>query len=249
MNFWYVIKDKRVKQTLLIVIISFFTALLLFTQNILHIPVLAGKEGPQAIYRGEKGIALTFDIGWGDERAEPIINALIKNKVKAATFFLSGSWAERHPDLVKKIADHGYEIGMLGYSYKDYTALEDEELKKEFLQTKETFKKLQLKNVHLFRTPTGHFDKRVIKTADQFGFTIVHWSVNSEDWKNPGVDHIVKNVSKAKNGDIILLHASDSAKQTKKALPLILKTLQHKGKFVTISEMIANGNVDTTLIP
>ncbi|MED4929098.1 polysaccharide deacetylase family sporulation protein PdaB, partial [Bacillus smithii] len=78
MNFWYVIKDKRVKQTLLIVIISFFTALLLFTQNILHIPVLAGKEGPQAIYRGEKGIALTFDIGWGDERAEPIINTLIK---------------------------------------------------------------------------------------------------------------------------------------------------------------------------
>ncbi|MED4929099.1 polysaccharide deacetylase family sporulation protein PdaB, partial [Bacillus smithii] len=117
------------------------------------------------------------------------------------------------------------------------------------LKTKETFKKLQLKNVHLFRTPTGHFDKRVIKTADQFGFTIVHWSVNSKDWKNPGVDHIVKNVSKAKNGDIILLHASDSAKQTKKALPLILKTLQHKGKFVTISEMIANGNVDTTLIP
>ena len=49
--------------------------------------------------------------------------------MKSATFFLAGSWAERHPDLVARIVKEGYEIGILGYNYEDYTELEEQKIR------------------------------------------------------------------------------------------------------------------------
>lgn len=245
MNF-YVLKGKSVKQFLLVVIAAFFTALFLFMSNLSLSPVFSTKDGPKAIYRGEKDIALTFNIGWGDEKAEPILDALKKENVKAATFFLAGSWAERHPDIVSRIVKEGFEIGILGYAYEDYTELEDEKIGKDISKAKEAFRKLNIKDLKLLRAPTGHFDERSLKIAERYGYTVVHWSVDSKDWTNPGISQIIANVEKANKGDIVLLHASDSAKQTAKALPGILQDIRGKGlKLVTVSELIANGTVDS----
>jgi peptidoglycan-N-acetylglucosamine deacetylase len=246
MNFFYVLKGKSVKQTLLVVVAAFFTALFLFMSNLSLSPVFSTKDGPKAVYRGEKDIALTFNIGWGDEKAEPILDALKKENVKAATFFLAGSWAERHPDIVSRIVNEGFEIGILGYAYEDYTELEDVKIGKDISKAQEAFKKLSIKDIKLMRAPTGHFDKRSLKIAEQYGYTVVHWSVDSKDWTNPGVNQIIANVKQANNGDIVLLHASDSAKQTAKALPGILQEIRGKDlKLVTVSELIANGAVDS----
>jgi polysaccharide deacetylase family sporulation protein PdaB len=249
MKFFFVLNGKTLKNMVLIMIAAFFTAFFMYMENIFHLAVFTTKDGPKAIYRGEKDVALTFNIGWGDEKAEPIIDTLKKENVKSATFFLSGSWAERHPDLVDKIKKEGYEIGILGYSYQDYTELEDAKIRKDLLMAQEAFKKLNIKNIELVRAPTGHFDQRTLKISSQYGFTFVHWSIDSKDWTNPGVKAIVHNVSKAKQGDIILLHASDSAKQTAKALPQVIADLRSKGlKFVSVSEMIANGKTQTSEI-
>ena len=119
------LNGKTIKQLLLIGVTALFTAWFLFLGNIVQVPVFSSKDGPKAVYKGEKDIAFTFNIGWGDEKAEPILDTLKKHNVKSATFFLSASWAERHPDLVNRIAKEGYEIGMLGYEYKDYTEIEE----------------------------------------------------------------------------------------------------------------------------
>ncbi|XJZ27484.1 polysaccharide deacetylase family sporulation protein PdaB [Bacillota bacterium Lsc_1132] len=246
MNFFFVFNGKVFKQLSLIVIAAFFAAWFLYLDNFAQLPVFSTKDGPKAVYRGEKDIALTFNIGWGDEKAGPIFDELEKLNVKSATFFLAGSWAEGHPDLVSRIAKKGYEIGLLGYGYEDYSKLEDAKIRKDISKAQEVFQKLNLKDIKLLRAPTGHFDGRTLKIAEQYGLTVVHWSVDSQDWTNPGVKAIVANVSKAKKGDIVLLHASDSAKQTAKALPLILQEVQQKGlKMVTVSEMIANGNAQS----
>lgn len=249
MNFFYVLNGKTVKHLLLIVIAAFFTAFFMYMEKVFHIPAFTANDGPKAIYKGEKDVALTFNIGWGDEKAEPIIEILKKENVKSATFFLSGSWAERHPNIVERIVKEGYEIGMLGYSYQDYTELEDQKIRKDLLMAQEAFKKLNVKDIEFVRAPTGHFDHKALKIADRYGYTLVHWSVDSKDWTNPGVDAIQKNVAKSKNGDIILLHASDSAKQTAKALPLLIQDLRSKGlKFITLSEMVANGTAKSSEI-
>jgi peptidoglycan-N-acetylglucosamine deacetylase len=249
MNFFYVLNGKTIKQILLISVTALFTAWFMFLGNIVQVPVFSAKDGPKAVYKGEKDIALTFNIGWGDEKAEPILDLLKKHNVKSATFFLSASWAERHPDLVNRIVKEGYEIGMLGYDYKDYTDLEEAKVKQDISKAQTAFNKLNIKNIQLLRAPTGHFDQTTLKIAQGYGYTVVHWSIDSKDWTNPGVEAIVENVSKATKGDIILLHASDSAKQTEKAIPLILDQLKKKNlKLVSISEMIANANTNTSEI-
>ncbi|MDR7002963.1 polysaccharide deacetylase family sporulation protein PdaB [Neobacillus niacini] len=246
MNFFYVLNGKSLKNISLILIAAFFTAWFLYMQNLAQLPVFSTKDGAKAIYRGEKDLALSFNIGWGDEKAEPILNTLKKEGVKSATFFLAGSWAERHPDIVNLIVKQGYEIGILGYAYEDYKSLEDAKIRRDISKAQEVFTKLNVKNIKLLRSPTGHFDERTLKIADRYGFTVVHWSVDSQDWTNPGVKTIVTNVEKAKKGDIVLLHASDSAKQTAKALPEIIKEIHEKGlKLVSVSEMIANGHVSS----
>ncbi|WP_040203315.1 polysaccharide deacetylase family sporulation protein PdaB [Neobacillus jeddahensis] len=246
MNFFFVLNGKALKNVSLILIAAFFTAWFLYMENLAQLPVFSAKDGSNAIYRGEKDLALTFNIGWGDEKAEPILDILKKENVKSATFFLAGTWAERHPDIVNRIAKEGFEIGILGYDYVDYKDLEDAKIAKDISKAQEVFKKLSVKDIKLLRAPTGHFDERTLKIAKRYGYTVVHWKIDSKDWQNPGVEKIVNNVNKAEKGDIVLLHASDSAKQTAKALPLILQEIRQKGlKLVSVSEMIANGEVSS----
>ncbi|KAA0544058.1 polysaccharide deacetylase family sporulation protein PdaB [Bacillus sp. BGMRC 2118] len=249
MNFFFILNGKRIKHSMIIIIAAFFTAGILFIEGTLTEPVFSTKDGPRAIYKGEgkdKKIALTFDISWGDENAIPILDALKTNNIKGSTFFLSASWAERHPDIVKRIIDDGHEVGSMGYQWKDYTSMEEPKIKQDILKAQEVFTTLGVKEVELLRPPTGNFDERVLKIADKIGYTVVHWSINSEDWTNPGTEKIVKNVDSMKAGDIVLLHASDSAKQTVKAIPQISKIISKKGyKNYSVSELIANTDAKT----
>ncbi len=245
MKFFYVLNGTSIKQALVILIAAFFTAWFYYVESIAQTPVFSTEDGAKAIYKGEKDVALTFNIGWGDEKAEPILDALKKENIPA-TFFLSGAWAERHPDLVSRIVKEGYEIGILGYDYKDYTEIEEAKIRQDLSKAQEAFKKLNVKDIELVRAPTGHFDKRTLNIAEKMGYTLVHWSLDSKDWTNPGVETIVENVKKTKKGDIILLHASDSAKQTAKAIPGIVSEIKNRNlKMVTVSEMVANGKADS----
>ncbi|MEK3889054.1 polysaccharide deacetylase family protein [Bacillus sp. FSL K6-3431] len=249
MDFFITLNAKRIKQGMFVVIISLFTALLFYSQSTVHIPVFGTKDGPKAIYKGEKGIALTFNIGWGDVQAEPILDVLEKQEIRSVTFFLSGAWAERHPQTVKRIKEMGFEIGSLGYAYEDYTDLEDTKVRRDITKGLEALNKLDINDITLLRSPTGHFDKRTLSIAESIGLTVVHWSLNSQDWKNPGVEAITKQVEKAKSGDIILMHASDSALQTAEALPKVISHIKDKGDPTTVTGLIANGKVKTKLIP
>ena len=85
--------------------------------------------------------------------------------------------------------------------------------------------------------------------AENQGFTVTHWNVNPNDWENPGTQKITNTVmEQTANGDIILMHASDSVKQTAKALKTILPGLKNKGfQFVTISELINQAHAESKL--
>jgi polysaccharide deacetylase family sporulation protein PdaB len=253
MNQFHVIHMKKIKQLALIIVAAFFTAGILYVENVLNHPVFSTSEGPKAIYRGEtknNEVALTFDISWGDVMAEPILETLKKQNINNATFFLSASWAERHPDLVKRIVEDGHQVGSMGYAYKDYTDLEPNEIRKDLSLAQEVFTELGVKDVTLLRPPSGGFNKDVLSIAQKHGYTVIHYSIDSEDWTNPGVEMIIENTtSSIKGGDIVLLHASDSAKQTNKAIPAILKGLKSKGlKNVTVDELIANADAKSTEI-
>lgn len=248
MNFFFILNGKRVKQTIIIIVAAFFTASIFYVENIVQQPVFSTKNGPRAIYKGdskEKKIALTFDISWGDEKATPILDTLKKEGITNTTFFLSAVWAEQHPNIVKRIVDDGHEIGSKGYKYVDYTKLEDQQIRKDISHANEVFKKLGVKNITLLRTPTGSLNQNVISIAEKLGLTVVHWSIDSQDWTNPGVAKVTENVlNKLHKGDIILLHASDSAIQTNEALPQIIRGIKEEElSFGTVSDLISNAEV------
>src|SRR5699024_11475158 len=100
--------------------------------------VFSSEESPRALMKGNEEnseVALTFNITWGDEVLEPILQQL-ENEDVTATFFLLGEWAEHHPHLVDLIDEKGHEIGMLGYRYKSYLKQDIEEVTKDLYKAK-----------------------------------------------------------------------------------------------------------------
>ena len=64
-----------------------------------------------------KVVALTFDDGPNPD-ATPLILDTLREKRVRATFFILGSHAERWPELVRRIAHDGHQIGNHGYFHR-----------------------------------------------------------------------------------------------------------------------------------
>lgn len=251
MEHFYTIRLNRWKRWLVVIVFALFTAgFLFFNKDGAFFLSIAEETG--AFSKGnadEEAIGLTFNISWGEEKVHDILEQLEEHQVQA-TFFLSGEWAERHPDIVEKIAEGEHEIGMLGYRYKSYLDQEVEDVRSDLIKAAEVFEKLGYEEIQLLRTPSGHFDQEIIDLAEQMNYQVVHWNVNPNDWENPGTDVIVDHVMKGTgNGDIILMHASDSAKQTAEALKTILPGLKNKDfQFVSVTELINQAHADSELV-
>jgi polysaccharide deacetylase family sporulation protein PdaB len=246
-NFIYVMNGRRIKKYFFILVACVFAAGVVYSERG-NITVFSYDE-PSAIYSVQtekKMLSLTFDISWGEERTEPILEILKEKGVKKATFFLSSPWSESHPEIVKKIVDAGYEIGSHGHKHVNYSSLTDEEIRKQIQTSHSILREVTGQTPNLIRLPNGDFDKRVLRIADELNYKVIQWDTDSLDWMNPGVETIIKNVTtKAHNGDIILMHASDSCKQTHEALPTIIDNLREKGyEFATVSELIFQTSLD-----
>lgn len=241
MSSFYVFSGKKIKRVFFLVVAAIFAAGVVYVESD-NITVFS-EGSPSAIYSvptEKKLIALTFDISWGETRTQPILDVLEQKGVKKSTFFLSSPWSKTHPDLVKKIMDAGYEIGSHGHKHVNYSSLSDDEIRKQISTAHQILTDLTGKEPNLIRMPNGDFDKRVLTIAEQLNYKVIQWDTDSLDWKNPGVDAIVNRViKKAHPGDIVLLHASDSCKQTHLALPVIIDQLRAQGyEFVTVSELL-----------
>ncbi|NMM55419.1 polysaccharide deacetylase family sporulation protein PdaB [Paenibacillus aquistagni] len=251
MNSFYVFSGKKIKRVFFLVVAAIFAAGVVYVESD-NITVFS-EGSPSAIYSvptEKKLIALTFDISWGETRTQPILDILEQKGVKKSTFFLSSPWSKTHPDLVKKIVDAGYEIGSHGHKHVNYSSLSDDEIRKQISTAHQILTDMTGKEPNLIRMPNGDFDKRVLTIAEQLNYKVIQWDTDSLDWKNPGVDTIVNRVmKKAHPGDIVLLHASDSCKQTHLALPIIIDQLRAQGyEFVTVSELLQQTEMNNKTI-
>lgn len=214
--------------------------------------VLSGSLKPiYSVKTNTNRIGLTFDISWGQENVLPVLEILEKEKVKA-TFFLSSPWAQSHPELVKKIAASGHEIGSHGKRHVDLNTLSEQVLAEELNSSREVLENLTGQKITLLRPPNGAYDNKVISVAKSLNFRVIQWSVDSLDWKRPGPDKVVEYVIKGRSknkgaapGDIILFHASDSAPDTPKALPVVIRTLKSKGYELTPVGLLLQDALET----
>lgn len=199
-----------------------------------------GKELPiYCVETDEPKIALSFDAAWGNEDTRKILEILKKHDVRV-TFFMTGGWVESYPDDVKAILAAGHDLGNHSENHKNMSQLSDAEKKEELMSVHQKVQELTGYEMFLFRPPYGDYDNAVVNVAKDCGYFTIQWDVDSLDWKDYGVDSIIKTVTEHKhlgNGSIILCH--NGAKYTAEALDTLITALKEKGyTFVPVSELI-----------
>lgn len=204
----------------------------------------AAKELPIYCVQTDKPqIALSFDAAWGNEETSKLLEILAAHNIKA-TFFLTGGWVNAYPEDVKKIAAAGHDVGNHSENHKNMSQLSEKEQKDEIMSVHEKVKALTGIDMNLFRPPYGDYNSELILTAKSCGYLPIQWDVDSLDWKDYGVDSIIRTVTESKhlgNGSIILMH--NGAKFTAEALKTIITKLQEAGyEIVPISQLVYREN-------
>lgn len=195
-------------------------------------------QGPLA----RKKIALTFDDGPNPNCTEKFLNLLHNYQIKA-TFFLIGENMEKYPHIVKKIIADGHLLGNHTYTHKNLCEISIGELIKELDRTQNIIRQISGRNSRYFRPPYGKFSFIMFLYCIHKHFSTVLWSLDSRDFEQSGVNHIVDNVigNEIKGGDILLFH--DDNEYTLEALPVIINDLKAKAfDFVRVDELLNTKN-------
>lgn len=183
----------------------------------------------------QKVIALTFDDGPKKDAGR--ILDILKAKGVRATFFVVGKQADAFPDLVRRMASDGHEIGNHTYNHKDLEYLSERDVTQEIFKTVASVRSLTGREPHFLRPPGCHEGKTLPVVMRKFGFTTVFWSSNCARYEGTTRKKVFDYaVSSAKPGGVILLHNLELV--TVQALPDIIDALKNKGyRFVTLSEL------------
>ncbi|MGG3467792.1 delta-lactam-biosynthetic de-N-acetylase [Neobacillus pocheonensis] len=212
-------------------------------------PAEAGEEYDEllakygAFYKGspkKKVLYLTFDSGYENGYMPKILKVLKKEKVPA-TFFVTGHFLESQPELTKQMVKEGHIIGNHSYYHPDFTAVDDDRIRRELQKVKEKTKEITgQKEMKYLRPPRGVFSERTMQIAKEEGFTHVFWSLAFVDWNvnnQRGWQYAYDNImSRVHPGCVILLHSisEDNADALEKAI----KDLKKKGyKFKSLDKL------------
>lgn len=191
------------------------------------------------VFRGRpdiKAVALTCNVVWGEEYLPHFLD-ILQEKETRMTFYLGGKWAEENQNLACRIAAEGHEIANHGYDHRHHNNLDLAGNQVEITKASEAILGVTGTEAKLFAPPYGEFNETIVRAADDLGYKTVLWSIDTVDWKLPGVNVIVGRVlGKAHNGAIVLMHPTA---QTIEALPAIIDGLREKNfTLVTVTEIL-----------
>jgi peptidoglycan/xylan/chitin deacetylase (PgdA/CDA1 family) len=176
-------------------------------------------------------IIFTFDGGATAVSANLILDVLAKHSL-TSTFFLTGEFVQKYPDIVKRMDSEHQEIYSHTFSHPHLTTLSDEEIRGELQKMSDILFSTIGKNPRpYFRAPYGDRDDRVLKIAAEEGYQSVYWTEDALDWKETeGVtaDDVRDLVlSTAAPGNIYLMHLGDTISGS--ILDDIINKLEAKG--------------------
>ncbi len=198
-------------------------------------------------------IALTFDDGparW----TEPILATLQAHRAHA-TFFLIGSTAEQQPDLVRRIAGEGHEIGNHSWSHPALAReCDDERVRDELQRTNDVLASILGAQPTRFRAPYYDVDERVKAVAAALGLTHTHGDILPPDW-HPGTKAAMIGalvLQQVESGMIVGLHdgippatspTGGTRQATADAIASIVPHLVDRGfELVPASELLSAGS-------
>lgn len=210
-------------------------------------PPASQKTAPERIpspsrpHTGPDGgqVALTFDAGATAEPGWDILKTLGEHSIRC-TFFLTGRFAQRNPELVKAIVAGGHDLGNHTFSHPDLRKLNDDAIREELRRAEEVISGIAgISTRPWFRPPFGSRDGRVLSVAAEEGYQCVYWTLDSWDSYKKGItaEELRERVlGRIRPGGVVLFHIGSRA--TADALPDILDELDRRGlRCVPVSQL------------
>jgi cellulose synthase/poly-beta-1,6-N-acetylglucosamine synthase-like glycosyltransferase/peptidoglycan/xylan/chitin deacetylase (PgdA/CDA1 family) len=211
-------------------------------------PVIDTRDGSADTLRvPDNSVVLTFDDGPDPEWTPKVLDALKRNDAHAV-FFITGTMASRYPDLVQRMVDEGHEIGLHTFNHPDLSYQSKKRIDWELSQNQLALAGAVGIRSSLFRPPysskSENMDNNSWPVTEYIGgrgyITIVN-DTDSEDWRKPGVEAIIRNSTpKPGKGAIVLMHDSGGDRhQTVQALDRLIPQLQSRGyEFQNLTEAL-----------
>ena len=159
-----------------------------------------------------KELYLTFDEGYETGNTPEILDILKEKGVKA-TFFITQYFAEKKPELVKRIIAEGHTLGNHTCSHPadGMPSLSLEEQAEDVLTLENEVRRDFGYEMRFFRYPEGTFSDQSLALMNDMGFTCVFWSFSHVDWDVNNQPDPAEALAKMKDrlhpGAIYLLHA------------------------------------------
>jgi len=197
------------------------------------------KAAPNPVISGPAGVpvvALTFDDGPHQRETPMLLDILEKHNVRA-TFFIVGTRAVDHPDILGEIVAMGHGVANHSWSHRNMPLLDRQAMYQEIAFCSQAIEAVTGVRPKFFRPPGGNWNSALLETAYDLGLSLVLWSVNAYDTRTISAEEIASLViRRAVPGSIILMHGG--MENTMLAIPAIIDGLRNKGfLFATLDQM------------
>lgn len=201
---------------------------------------------PVGVATNTRVVGLSFDDG-PDPRWTPAVLDALRTDGARATFFVTGSAARAHPDLVRRMAAEGHEVANHTDSHSLVEGRQPPAVAAELGATSEAIVAAGVDAAPYFRPPKGRYDEATVRVAADAGLRVVGWTICLERWLGRGaalrVDGVVRRV---RPGGILVAHDGGVPDRTATvaAVPLVLGRLRAAGyRVVPVGELLTAGTV------
>jgi peptidoglycan-N-acetylglucosamine deacetylase len=184
-------------------------------------------------------IALTFDDGPGPY-SERFVSELKRLHVPA-TFFTVGFLGRWFGSATQAELAAGDVVGDHTEQHRMLALLGPAEQRREITTQTQWVRRAGGPFPRLFRPPFGSFNRTTFATIRKLRMLMVLWSVDTDDYRRPGVGVIVaRALAGARPGAIILMHdGGGDRSETLLALPRIVGALRRRGyTLVTVPQLL-----------
>ncbi|MGV9994344.1 glycosyltransferase [Streptomyces sp. NPDC003374] len=211
-------------------------------------PVIDTRGGRATSLRvPDHRLVLTFDDGPDPTWTPQVLDVLRKHHAHAV-FFVTGTMASRHPELVKRMVAEGHEVGLHTFNHPDLSYQSKERIDWELSQNQLAITGAAGVRTSLFRPPYSSFADAMDNSSwpvTQYigarGYITVVNTADSEDWQRPGVGEIIRRATpRGGKGAIVLMHDSGGDRhQTVRALDRYIPELRARGyRFDNLTEAL-----------
>lgn len=212
-----------------------------------HRAVHAGEEGLRALFGSEnrrvrtqeRVVAVTFNAAWNAAGLERILEELAVRRAPA-TFFPTGDFADRHREVIRRIATAGHGLGNHSYSHPHFRELTVAGRRREVRAADQALRAAGAGGAltPFFRFPYGETGPAEISEVNALGFADIEFTTDTNGWMGTEggmtVDRAVQRaLDVLRPGAIIQMHLGASGGRTEvldaHALPWILDGIATRG--------------------